>query len=235
MTDISFNGIRAFVFDVDGILTNGGIFADNEGNLFRTFDAKDAFGMRMASMQGYKLGVITGGRSISIVKRMKVCGVEQEDVYLGSRDKIKDFNDFCRRHSLAPEEVMYFGDDLPDIPVIRACGVGVWPCTVAGSSQIIRRVIYDGTEYSFIRNTLPSEKPVQMVRKKAQAYTAETFSFKKLYRERASRQRPYSLPVELSCTAPSGSACRGDFSRVYGNIETVSIRPQRVKGARGYA
>ena len=44
MTDISFNGIRAFVFDVDGILTNGGIFADNEGNLFRTFDAKDAFG-----------------------------------------------------------------------------------------------------------------------------------------------------------------------------------------------
>lgn len=128
MTDISFNGIRAFVFDVDGILTNGGIFADNEGNLFRTFDAKDAFGMRMASMQGYKLGVITGGRSISIVKRMKVCGVEQEDVYLGSRDKIKDFNDFCRRHSLAPEEVMYFGDDLPDIPVIRACGVGVCPC-----------------------------------------------------------------------------------------------------------
>ena len=119
--------IRAFAFDVDGVMTDGGIFADNDGNLFRTFNAKDAFGMRMASMNGFHMAVITGGRSHSIVKRMKVCGVEAEDVYLGSRDKMKDFNDFCQRHGVAPEEVMYFGDDLPDIPVIKACGAGVCP------------------------------------------------------------------------------------------------------------
>lgn len=122
-----FTGIRAFVFDVDGVMTDGGIFADNEGNLFRTFDAKDAFAMRMASMNGYILGVITGGRSQSIVKRMAVCGVPQEDVYLGSRDKMEEFSDFCLRHALQPEEIMYFGDDLPDVPVIKACGCGVCP------------------------------------------------------------------------------------------------------------
>lgn len=119
--------IKAFVFDVDGVLTDGGIFADNDGNLFRTFNAKDAFAIRMASMHGYHLAVITGGRSVSIVKRMKVCGIGEEDVYLGSRDKMKDFDDFCSRHGISHDEVMYFGDDLPDIPVIKACGIGVCP------------------------------------------------------------------------------------------------------------
>lgn len=128
-TDLSgrIGKIRAFAFDIDGVLTNGGIFADLDGELYRTFDAKDAFGIRMAAMHGFGTCVITGGRSESIRKRMVTCGVEMSDIYLGSRRKIDDFNDYCSRHGLSPEEVMYFGDDLPDIPVIRACGIGVCP------------------------------------------------------------------------------------------------------------
>ena len=67
------------------------------------------------------------GRAESIRQRFLPCGVAPEEVYLGSRDKLKDFNDFCTRHALSPEEVMYFGDDIPDIPVMLACGVGVCP------------------------------------------------------------------------------------------------------------
>lgn len=119
--------IKAFVFDVDGVLTDGGILADLNGELFRTFDSKDSFAIRMAYMHGYKTGIITGGRSESIRKRFITCGVLSEDVYLGSREKIEDFNDFCERHSLDPDQVMYFGDDLPDIPVIVACGCGTCP------------------------------------------------------------------------------------------------------------
>ena len=119
--------IRAFAFDVDGVMTDGGIFADNEGSLFRTFDAKDAFGLRMAAMNGYILGAITGGRDESILKRLMICGFRKEDIYLGSRIKMRDFEDFCLRHDLKPEEVMYFGDDLPDIPVMQACGCGACP------------------------------------------------------------------------------------------------------------
>lgn len=119
--------IKAFAFDVDGVLTDGGILADLNGELYRTFDAKDGMGLRMASMKGYPLAIITGGRSESIRQRFRTCGIPPEDVYLGSRAKIEDFNDFCKRHSLKPEEVMYFGDDLPDIPVMLACGCGACP------------------------------------------------------------------------------------------------------------
>lgn len=119
--------IKAFVFDVDGVLTDGGILANLDGELFRTFDSKDGFGLRMAYMHGYRLGVITGGRSESIRKRFGQCGIEPENVYLGSRDKMEDFEDFCYRFCLKPEEVMYFGDDLPDAPVMKACGCGVAP------------------------------------------------------------------------------------------------------------
>lgn len=119
--------IKAFAFDVDGVLTDGGILADLNGELYRTFDSKDGMAIRMAVMKGFHLGIITGGRSESIRKRFASCGVRNEDVYLGSRAKIEDFEDFCSRHDLKPEEVMYFGDDLPDIPVMLACGCGVCP------------------------------------------------------------------------------------------------------------
>lgn len=123
----SIREIKAFAFDVDGVMTDGGILANLEGELFRTFDSKDGFALRMASMHGYHLAIITGGRSESIRRRFMTCGVKPEDVYLGSRDKVEDFMDFCHRHSLEPGQVMYFGDDLPDIPVMQACGIGACP------------------------------------------------------------------------------------------------------------
>ena len=120
--------IRAFAFDVDGVLTDGGLLADIHGEFYRVFDAKDGMAIRMAYMNGYHLAIITGGRSESIRKRFLASGISPEDIYLNSRDKMEDFNDFCTRHDLKPEEVMYFGDDLPDIPVMAACGCGVCPC-----------------------------------------------------------------------------------------------------------
>ena len=119
--------IKAFAFDVDGVLTDGGILADLNGELYRVFDSKDGMAIRMAVMKGFHMAIITGGRSESIRKRFETCGIKAQDVYLGSRAKIEDFQDFCRRHGLMPEEVMYFGDDLPDIPVMQACGCGVCP------------------------------------------------------------------------------------------------------------
>lgn len=123
--------IKAFAFDVDGVMTDGGILCDLEGQLYRTFDAKDGFAVRMATMNGYPVAVITGGRSGSIKQRFASCGIPEEDVYLGSRDKMADFKDFCRRHGITADEVMYFGDDVPDIDVMRSCGCGVCPCDAA--------------------------------------------------------------------------------------------------------
>jgi len=122
-----FKDIKAFAFDVDGVFTNGGIFCDLDGELFRTFDTKDGFAVRMAVMSGYPVAIITGGRSESIKARFRTCGLVVEDVYLGSRAKIEDFEDFCRKYFLKPSEVLYMGDDIPDIPVIEACGIGACP------------------------------------------------------------------------------------------------------------
>lgn len=119
--------IKAFVFDVDGVLTDGGILATPEGDLLRVFDAKDSFALRMAYMKGYHVGIITGGVSESIKLRFRTCGVAPENIYLGSRAKIEDFEDFCSKNGLQADEVMYFGDDLPDIPVMLASGCGVAP------------------------------------------------------------------------------------------------------------
>ncbi|MGP1621496.1 MAG: KdsC family phosphatase [Candidatus Cryptobacteroides sp.] len=124
---IDFNKIKAFAFDIDGVMTDGGIQCDLEGQLYRIFDAKDAFAIRMAVMNGYPVGIITGGSSGSIRKRFLTVGLISENIYLGSRDKIKDFKDFCTKHSLKYEEVMYFGDDTPDVDVLKVSGIGVCP------------------------------------------------------------------------------------------------------------
>lgn len=125
MTDLK--DIKGFAFDIDGVMTDGGILADLEGQLYRTFDAKDGFAVRMASMNGYPVAVITGARSQSVRARYSGNGIPPEDIYLGSRDKVADFDDFCRRYGLERSQVMYFGDDVPDVPVILAAGIGVVP------------------------------------------------------------------------------------------------------------
>lgn len=127
--------IKAVAFDVDGVITDGGILAMPDGDLLRVFDAKDSFGIRMAKMNGLHTAIITGGSSESIVKRFSVCGIDEEDIYLHSRIKIDDFNDFCSKHLLKPEEVMYFGDDMPDVPVMLACGIGVAPADAADEAK----------------------------------------------------------------------------------------------------
>lgn len=119
--------IKAFVFDIDGVITDGGILAMPDGDLLRIFDAKDSFGVRMVKMNGLHTGIITGGSSESILKRFTVCGVDEEDIYLHSRIKLNDFKRFCDSHLLDASEVMYLGDDLPDVAVLKAAGLGVVP------------------------------------------------------------------------------------------------------------
>lgn len=124
---VKLKNIKAFAFDVDGVMTDGMIFSTLNGKLIRTFDSKDGLGLRMCSMKGYPIAVITGGVSESIVHRFEGLGVPKENIYQKSRNKMPDFLDFCHRHGLRPEEVAYAGDDLPDIPVLKAAGLSAAP------------------------------------------------------------------------------------------------------------
>ena len=119
--------IKAFAYDIDGVATDGSILCIPGGDLLRVYDAKDSFAVRMATMNGYPVAVITGGSSVTIRERLGTTGLKPEDVFLHCRNKMDDFRQFCERYALQPEEVMYFGDDVPDIEVLRACGCGVCP------------------------------------------------------------------------------------------------------------
>lgn len=128
--------IKAFTFDIDGVMTDGSIFVAGDGDFLRTYNAKDGFGLRMASMAGYKLGIITGAHSDTVEKRFKFFGFAGPDIYLSSKDKIADFKDFCNKYSLSPEEVIYCGDDVPDAPVLSASGLGVCPADAMEEAKL---------------------------------------------------------------------------------------------------
>ncbi|MEG0518347.1 MAG: HAD hydrolase family protein [Bacteroidales bacterium] len=119
------HNIKAFAFDVDGVFTNGNIICMPDGDLIRTYNAKDGFGLRMAFLKNYPIAIITGGDSPSITKRFHPNLAHE--IYLTSRHKVPDFLDFCSKYSLKPEEVAFVGDDIPDIPILKICGLAVCP------------------------------------------------------------------------------------------------------------
>lgn len=119
--------IKAFAFDIDGVATRGELLCTPDGDFLRLYDAKDGFAIRMACMNGYPVAVITGGSSESIRKRMTASGIPPEDVFLHCRNKMEEFGQFCQRYGLNPEDVLYIGDDVPDVEVMQACGCGTCP------------------------------------------------------------------------------------------------------------
>ena len=131
----SLKNIKGFAYDIDGVMTDGSVLAMPDGDILRIFNAKDSFGVRMASIHGYKLAVITGGRSESLIHRSLMCGVPKEDVYLNSRNKVRDLLAWCDKYGLKPEEVMYFGDDIPDVAVLKMVGIGVAPCDACAEAK----------------------------------------------------------------------------------------------------
>lgn len=126
-----FKNIKAFAFDVDGVFTDGSVLALPNGDLLRTFNAKDCFAVRTAADNGYTVAIITGGCSESLIHRAKSLGIKKENLYMLSKNKIEDFDHFCKSNGLKREEVAFVGDDLPDIPVIKAAGLGVCPADAA--------------------------------------------------------------------------------------------------------
>lgn len=133
--------IKAFAFDVDGVLTDGSIISTTDGDLLRTFNAKDGFAIRICVQQGFPVGIITGGISDSILHRFRGVGIPDENICQKSRNKVPVFLDFCKRNGVKPEEVAYIGDDLPDIPVLKRAGLAVCPSDAVDEVKEICHVI----------------------------------------------------------------------------------------------
>ncbi len=143
---VKLDNIKAFAFDVDGVFTNGDVLCMPDGDLLRTYNSKDGFGLRMAFLKKYPIAIITGGNSQSITKRF--IPYLASDIYLKSRNKVPDFIDFCSKYNLEPTQVAFIEDDLPDIPILKICGLAVCPAdAVAEVKKVCDYVsLYKGGE-----------------------------------------------------------------------------------------
>jgi 3-deoxy-D-manno-octulosonate 8-phosphate phosphatase (KDO 8-P phosphatase) len=117
--------IRAFIFDIDGVLSHQTIGLNTFGVPNRTINLRDGYALQLAVKRGYHIGVITGSNSKEYQKRLKMLGVK--DIYLNSRSKLDHFNHFLRKYDLNRSEVLFMGDDIPDYQVMQVAGVAVCP------------------------------------------------------------------------------------------------------------
>jgi len=117
--------IKAFIFDVDGVLTDGSLLISETGELLRTMNVKDGFAMKFAIDNGYKIGIISGGTNEAVKKRLNNLGIEE--IHLRSHDKIIHFNDLIKKYNVSSDEILVMGDDIPDIPVMKKVGVSACP------------------------------------------------------------------------------------------------------------
>ena len=107
------NKVKTFVFDVDGVFTDGKMVVDSQGNESRNFNTKDGIAVKMAIDLGYNIAIITGANNEGVRLRLNRLGVK--NVYINSSDKVKDLNDFAEKNKIDLNETVYMGDDLPDI------------------------------------------------------------------------------------------------------------------------
>jgi 3-deoxy-D-manno-octulosonate 8-phosphate phosphatase (KDO 8-P phosphatase) len=120
-----FKPITTFVFDIDGVLTDGTVLLLENGLQARQMNVKDGLALQMAIKAGYRVMIISGGTSEPVINRLQYLGIEE--VHLGLKDKLNFFEGIMQRYHVTWNEVLYMGDDLPDIPVLEKAGIASCP------------------------------------------------------------------------------------------------------------
>ena len=115
--------ITTFIFDVDGVLTDGTITVTSSGEMLRTMNIKDGYALKTSVDKGFHVCVISGGTNEGVRKRLEGLGLT--DIYLGAHNKIEQLNDYLKKHQISIKNVLYMGDDIPDFPVMKLVGL---PC-----------------------------------------------------------------------------------------------------------
>ena len=113
--------VTTFVFDVDGVFTDGTVLVTSTGELLRRMSVKDGFAVKTAIQKGYNICIITGGTNQGVKERLKGLGVT--DFYMGTHHKLDPLKEYLELYNIEPRNVLYMGDDLPDIPPMKLVGL----------------------------------------------------------------------------------------------------------------
>jgi 3-deoxy-D-manno-octulosonate 8-phosphate phosphatase (KDO 8-P phosphatase) len=125
---LDLQNIKGFFFDIDGVLTDGFIYSFSSEEVKRT-SIKDGYALQLAVKKGYKIGIISGGKSENIKKRLEYLGIQF--IYLGVSDKLLVYEQLLKEWDLSSEQVVYVGDDMPDYWVMKKSGLAVAPADAA--------------------------------------------------------------------------------------------------------
>jgi 3-deoxy-D-manno-octulosonate 8-phosphate phosphatase (KDO 8-P phosphatase) len=152
--------ITTFIFDVDGVLTDGSIQISTDGELLRTMNIKDGYAMKYAREQGYIICVISGGKNEGVRHRLRGLGIT--DIYLGCPDKVEQMDEFFDIYDISPNEVLYMGDDLPDLYAMKKVGLACCPQdAVAEIKEISRYVSHKKGGKGCVRDVIEQVLKVQ--------------------------------------------------------------------------
>lgn len=135
MINYDLTKIRAFCFDVDGVLSGNIVQLFDNDQPHRTANIKDGYALHHAARLGYPMAIITGGKSPAVRQRYEGLGLT--DIYDGVSLKLQCFKEWMQFHGLSPEEVIYMGDDVPDYEVMQLCGC---PCCPADAAPEIKEI-----------------------------------------------------------------------------------------------
>ncbi len=125
MINYDLKKIKAVIFDVDGVLSAETVAMDEEGMPLRTMNIKDGYAIQLAHKMGLRVVIMTGGSSDTIYKRYAYLGVE--DIYMKCSVKIKNYQELLDKYALTDEEVIFMGDDIPDLEIMRRVGCACCP------------------------------------------------------------------------------------------------------------
>ena len=130
--------VEAIVLDVDGVMTDGGIIPTPDGDFIRRYNAKDGYAIASAIREGLKICIISGGRGRMLENRLQMLGVTR--YYLNCMDKVTAIREFATDHNVDLENVIYMGDDIPDLECMRMVGIPVAPAD--GCSEVLETAMY---------------------------------------------------------------------------------------------
>ncbi|NJB70162.1 3-deoxy-D-manno-octulosonate 8-phosphate phosphatase (KDO 8-P phosphatase) [Saonia flava] len=119
------SNITTFVFDVDGVFTDGSIMITTKGEMLRKMSIKDGFALKTAINKGYNVCIISGGTNEGVRERFKGLGVT--DIYMGAHHKIEPLEEYLDIYNLDSKNVLYMGDDLPDVPPMQLVALACCP------------------------------------------------------------------------------------------------------------
>ncbi len=134
-----FKKITTFVFDMDGVLTDGHIWVLNDGQHVRKMNIKDGYALHTAVKKGYRIIVVSGSDSDAVVSRLNKLGITE--VHMGILDKKQLVTDYLKKNDLLWDEVLVMGDDIPDLEILKEAGLACCPADAVPEVRAIAKYI----------------------------------------------------------------------------------------------